>query len=309
MSTLFKTIFMGWLLSFTALAYAAPDHRPLARQSSVLPDHPLRIVSLSDLTTEMLLSLRISPIGVASPGSYRQQGKPNADALADIVSLGSAQQPDLEQLVRLKPDLILGISSLHAGLFTRLDALAPTLIYQVSLAPSDKDAVDNVEAMLRHLSRIVRRQTQAEQVLQRMHDAIARGQQVARRVGVTGQPLAVLYPIAVQGRFIISNEQTLIVSLANRLGGENPWPLKEAHNIHRRIDVQDLAAQPNLTVLFIGNAENSVLFKSPLWRALPVAQQRRYSFLKTSYWSFGGPATATALMTLITDALARLELP
>ncbi|MGP4846121.1 iron-siderophore ABC transporter substrate-binding protein [Marinobacter sp. 1Y8] len=290
------------LLLFSFVVHAASA--VVAMESSPLPDHPVRIVSLDDLTTEMLLSLGIEPVGAANPDAYRRQGKPNAEKLENTVSLGSPQQPNLEQLVLLKPDLVLGISSLHSGLFDRLNALAPTLIYRVSMAPSSDDAVDAADTMLRHLAGLTGRQTQAEAVLKRMYGAIRDGRQAAQDLGLTGQPLAVLYPLSIQGRFIVSNEQTLVVSLANRLGGTNPWPLREARNLHRRIDVQALADEDDLHVLFIGNFKGSALFKSRLWQALPVAEHGQYGFLETPYWSFGGAETATAIMRQMTDVLA-----
>ena len=304
--TTIQAIFAIWCMGAPLLASAASD--VVAMQSSTLPDHPLRIVSLDDLTTEMLLSLGIEPVGAANPDAYRRQGKPNAEQLENTVSLGSPQQPNLEQLVLLKPDLVLGISSLHTGLFGRLDALAPTLIYRVSMAPSSDDAIDAADAMLRHLAALTGRQSQADAVLNRMYEAIREGQQMAQNLGVAGQPLAVLYPLSIQGRFIVSNEKTLVVSLANRLGGTNPWPLREARNLHRRIDVQALAAEDDLHVLFIGNFKASALFRSPLWQALPVAQHGQYGFLETPYWSFGGAETATGILREMTDVLDGFQL-
>lgn len=309
MATRFKisiqATFAVWCLLFSVVAHGASD--VVAKASPVLPDHPVRIVSLDDLTTEMLLSLGIEPVGAANPDAYRRQGKPNADKLENTASLGSPQQPNLEQLVLLKPDLVLGISSLHSGLFERLSALAPTLIYRVSMAPSSKDAIDAADAMLRHLAGLTGRQAQADAVLKHLYDAIGEGQRAAQNLGLAGHPLAVLYPLSIQGRFIVSNEQTLVVSLANRLGGTNPWPLREARNLHRRIDVQALAAEDDLYVLFIGNFKETALFKSPLWQALPVARHDQYGFLETPYWSFGGAETATVIMQEITDVLSGMK--
>lgn len=297
-----------WLFAFTAAAVeeiAEGEEKPIvAYQSGVIPDQPLRIVSLDDITTEILLGLGIRPVGVANVDSYRWQGKPMADQLDLVVSLGTSQQPNLERLVSLRPDLILGVSSIHAGLFQRLDALAPTLLYRVSLEPSPRDAVATGEAMLHHLAELTGRQTEAESIGERLHQALDTGRRVARERGLAGQPVSVLYPLPQQGLFIVSNEQTLVVSLANRLGGINPWPLRVGHTIHQRIEIHALAEEPDVNIFMIGNFKGNPMFEQALWRALPVSEANRYGFLPTDYWSFGGPITATVIMEQMIDIMA-----
>lgn len=279
----------------------------VARHSGNVPDRPLRIVSLEAITTEMLLALGVVPVGVGGLDAYRQQDKPGHERLEDSAAIGSDQQPNLEQLIMLQPDLVIGTTSLHSGLFERLSSLAPTLLYDVSLAPAAGDALDQGEAMLRHMAALTDRKEQADQVLERLQQAIRKGQQAAQEAGVTGQPLAVLYPLPTQGLFIVSHENTLVVSLANRLGGTNPWPLRDARNIHHRIEIHELAKRPDLHLMFIGGFEGAEMFDSGLWQALPVARNGRYGFLPTDYWSFGGVLTAENIMSQMTRVLEEMK--
>lgn len=289
------------LLFLAAGVQAAGDI--VAYQSDDLPNNPKRIVSLDDLSTELLVSLGIDPVGVGNLEGYRRWVKLGNEHLEQSVPLGSAQQPNLERLVSLKPDLIVGISSLHSALFDRLDALAPTVLYNVSMSPSDRDAVTAGEQMLRHLAEITGRESEAETVLGDMDAALAEAQTAAEDTGISAKPLAVLYPLTQQGLFIVSNEQTLVVSLANRLGGRNPWPLKESHSLHQRIEVNEVARQPDLNLLFIGGFNGAPFFDSTLWQALPVARHGAYGFLETPYWSFGGPWSATVIVGQMAEAI------
>lgn len=297
---------MRWLMIFLVLlagAAQATDDAVVAYRSDDLPSEPRRVVSLDDLSTELLVSLGIEPVGVGNLEGYRRWVKLGSEHLEKSVSLGSAQQPNLERLVSLKPDLIVGISSLHSALFERLDALAPTVLYNVSMVPSSRDAVTAGEQMLKHLAQLTGRELQAETVVQKMHEALADARGVAEDAGISNEPLAVLYPLTQQGLFIVSNEQTLVVSLANRLGGQNPWPLNESHSLHRRIEVNEVARQRNLNLLFIGGFKGAPFFDSTLWQALPVARHGAYGFLDTPYWSFGGPWSATVIVRQMAEAI------
>lgn len=288
-------------------AWAGAAEPLVARQSASLTAQPLRIVSLDDLSTELLVSLGIEPVGVANLANYRRYINIGNERLERSVALGSAQQPDLEAIARLKPDLIVGMAYLHLPLFERLDGLAPTLIYQVSLASDGYDGVAIGEAMLEHLGRLTGREAQAREVVEEGRAALAAAQQQVRDSGLAGEPVTVLYPLVQQGTFIALNQQTLIGSLMNRLGVHAPWPLQSAHSLHRRIDMRTFAGEDRLRVLFIGGQGEAPFFRSALWQALPVARQQHYAFLPVPYWTFGGPRSVAIIANQIGDALGAMS--
>lgn len=300
-------LFCGALLLCLAQGAWATDAQLVARQSAGVGGTPQRIVSLDDLSTELLVSLGIEPVGVANLASYRRYIGIGNDLLERSVPLGSAQQPNLEAIARLKPDLIVGVAYLHLPLFERLDGLAPTLIYQVSLAHDGYDGVAIGEAMLDHLGRLTDRQEHAQAVIREGQQALAAARHLIDAKGLQGEPVAVLYPLVQQGSFIALNQQTLIGSLMARLGVRSPWTLHSAHTLHRRIDMRRFASEPGLRVLFIGGQGQAPFFSSPLWKALPVAQQQRYAFLPTPYWTFGGPRSTAAIATQVREAIEAMN--
>jgi ABC-type enterochelin transport system substrate-binding protein len=173
------------LLCLAQSAWAA-DAQLVALQSAGVGDTPQRIVSLDELGTELLVSLGIEPVGVANLASYRRYIGIGNDLLERSVPLGSAQQPNLEAIARLKPDLIVGVAYLHLPLFERLDGLAPTLIYQVTLASAGYDGVAIGEAMLEHLGRLTGRQAQAAAVIREGRQALDAARQSVREQDLQG---------------------------------------------------------------------------------------------------------------------------
>ena len=288
-----------------AVASPTPEMRPpvIARASDQLPAVARRIVSLDDLSTELLVSLGITPVAVANLAGYRRYVGIGADALADSVPLGSPQQPDLEGILRMQPDLIVGVSYLHLSLFARLDAMAPTVLFDVSLASGARDGVALGEDMLAALGDLTDRRARAAEVIAASRDTLARARQRIADAGMTGRPLVALYPMSREGTFIVSNQRTLIVSLLSRLGATSPWQLASAYSLHRRIGIEEIAEQPDLTALFIGGQQQAPMFSTPMWQALPVARSGRFAFLPTPYWTFGGPVSAGRLADQIVQAV------
>lgn len=306
MSTQLRRILLLLLWIATGAAWAADDL--IARQSPQLPERPLRIVTLDDVATELVTSLGLAPVGVANLPGYRRYVGLGADLLRDSQPLGSVQQPDLEAIARLRPDLILGSGYLHLGLFRRLESLGPTLLYRYGM-DTDDDAVARASALLGDLARRLGRAGQAAAVNLQADRALADAAAAAQAAGVVGRPFAVLFPLPQQGVFIALNRRVLINALVGRLGGRDPWPLASDRVLHRYHDVQEIAAVPELTALFVGEQTGHPFFHSPLWQAMPLAHSGRYASLPSPYWTFGGPASVAMLAHQVATALRGLPPP
>ncbi len=94
-----------------------------------VPGEPERVVTLSEPTLDAALTLGLTPVGTA-PG--RGQGTPPSylgDAAADIPVVGGLGQPDLEQLLELKPEVIFvdGSAINDEAIINRLEDIAPTV--------------------------------------------------------------------------------------------------------------------------------------------------------------------------------------
>lgn len=110
---------------------AAPGPcRPVSHAlgSSCVPTDPKRVAVLDTGELDIALALGVMPVVAATP---YQVGQFPAYLTLDehrVKSLGVVQEPDLERLMRLKPDLILGSRLRHGRLYPLLSAIAPTVL-------------------------------------------------------------------------------------------------------------------------------------------------------------------------------------
>jgi iron complex transport system substrate-binding protein len=72
---------------------------------SEVPVSPQRVVVLDTAPLDAALALGTTPVGTAI---YRQLPDYLSDRVGDITIIGDANQPNLETVLKLKPDLILG---------------------------------------------------------------------------------------------------------------------------------------------------------------------------------------------------------
>jgi iron complex transport system substrate-binding protein len=93
-----------------------------------VPDNPQRIVVLTNEGTEALLAIGITPVGAAKSWLGDPWYDHIAGQMVDVTMVGEESAVNLEVLVSLEPDLILGTKQRHEEIYEQLSAIAPTVI-------------------------------------------------------------------------------------------------------------------------------------------------------------------------------------
>ncbi|MEM9265620.1 MAG: iron-siderophore ABC transporter substrate-binding protein [Cyanobacteria bacterium P01_F01_bin.13] len=95
--------------------------------TSQVPVAPKRIVVLDTTPLDAVLALGVDPVGTIRyglpPGYLGQKA-------SDIEVIGHFNQPNLEAILNLKPDLILGAKSISESLYPKLSRIAPTVFIE-----------------------------------------------------------------------------------------------------------------------------------------------------------------------------------
>jgi iron complex transport system substrate-binding protein len=103
-----------------------------AMGTTEVPAQPERVVVLDSSFLDAALALEVTPLGAteASAGV----GVPDylADRVADIDIVGLTDEPSLEAIAALRPDLILGAKVRHEELYDELAGIAPTVFTESS---------------------------------------------------------------------------------------------------------------------------------------------------------------------------------
>ncbi|WP_127530958.1 stalk domain-containing protein [Paenibacillus kobensis] len=98
-----------------------------AMGKTTLTSVPKRVVVLFNGMVDVSLTLGVKPVGAVE--SWVQQPWYHylrAD-MGGVKSLGTELQPNLEAIVALKPDLIIGAKTRHEKIYDQLSAIAPTI--------------------------------------------------------------------------------------------------------------------------------------------------------------------------------------
>ena len=195
------------LLLFVGTAVApAGEVRDMLGRRVVVPDRPLRIVSLAPSMTEIVYALGMEDrlVGVTQYCDFPPQAKAKP-------RVGGIYTPSFEVILTLKPDLVLATS--EGNREEHIQVLERLRLPVYVVRPLDFQTV--LESIER-VGRVLGREAAAGQLVASMRtqaDALARGLETRRRPRV----LYVLWgsPLIVPGR------DTLITDLIRRAGGDS----------------------------------------------------------------------------------------
>ncbi|WP_457579833.1 iron-siderophore ABC transporter substrate-binding protein [Ensifer canadensis] len=264
---------------------------------------PRRLVTLEWLATEIALLLGERPIGVADLDGYRRWVSVENDRLAGAINVGGRQQPSMEALTRLRPDLILSSALRHRALEHRLSEIAPTRLLDDQ--PEHGDLLAAVYDCTKAAGEALGRSEAAAALLADFDTKLAA---IAADIGGTklgGQPLVVAQPLPGVPRLRIFTANSAVLQVLVRAGFTAALELAPEPFGFSTIGLEGLASLDGKSKLILLSTEAPAeLQTSAIWPMLPVVASGGVVPIGLPSWPFGGPAS---LLGLATNTVVKLR--
>lgn len=124
-------LFTAGLLAATSASVMADtvtiEH---AMGTTTLTETPQRIVTLYQGANDAAVALGITPVGVVDSWVEKPMYLYLRDDLAGVPHVGLETQPNLEEIAKLKPDLIVAAKMRHEKVYNHLSQIAPTITHE-----------------------------------------------------------------------------------------------------------------------------------------------------------------------------------
>lgn len=92
---------------------------------------PERIVTLFQGATDTLVQFGVTPVGVVESWAQQPMYEYLIDKLPDVTYIGLETQPNLEEISKLNPDLIIATLVRHEEIYEQLSLIAPTVVTEL----------------------------------------------------------------------------------------------------------------------------------------------------------------------------------
>ncbi|WP_020407112.1 ABC transporter substrate-binding protein [Hahella ganghwensis] len=271
-----------------------------------LPSPPQRVVALNWTAVEMLLSLDVVPVGVASIKGYRQWQSNHPELPEGITELGSRSQVNLKAIAALKPDLIVGYPWRHRSVYEALSKIAPTALFQQYPMSGEKDFryFDVMQKNFVQLSRLLDKEEKAHLLIRQMRVDLDNARTRLAETGFTGEQIVIAKAIGMGLGVRVFSPESLAGTIASELGLINRWKTSIPGRDFSHIQLRELAAFQDTHMFMVGGLTDNAqqLTDSSLWPHLPFVKSHKL-YSTPQLWSFGGPVSATRMATTITQTL------
>lgn len=101
-----------------------------AMGTTTIEGTPKRIVTLYQGATDVAVALGVTPVGVVDSWVEQPMYKYLRDDLEGVKHVGLETQPNLEEIAKLKPDLIIASKLRHEKVYDQLSQIAPTVTHE-----------------------------------------------------------------------------------------------------------------------------------------------------------------------------------
>ncbi|MBC6436471.1 iron-siderophore ABC transporter substrate-binding protein [Nostoc sp. HG1] len=261
---------------------------------SCIPLHPQRIIVTDQESLEVLVALGLKPIAATTANRVGNKAPILKGKIDNIIDLGKESQPNLEQIVKLHPDLIVGFSwsSQNYQLFSQIaptvsieykeNGWKETLLQVAKLVDKAQEAEKLLAAYqqrIENLSLIFAQKFQNKEIsVMRFYTTI----EFTQFLNQLSFPVAIL------------EDLKLSIPLAQRqvsIGASASYS-----NVSlERVDL--LESDAMFIALDPGSEENFQTYQnSPLWQTLNVAKNNQVYTVDSGYWIFGNILSANAIL-------------
>jgi iron complex transport system substrate-binding protein len=262
--------------------------------------HPLRIIAMDEDILETLVALDVKPIAVAinfDEWSSRERELWKKAEGIDSISVGNQGLLNVERMLLLKPDLILGLAeSTSRENYELFSQIAPTVTLD-SVQTGWRDVLLRVGEIIGKTEKSQKLIADFQQRLENLR-LIITDQLVQTKISIVrvydyfGNLIEFRSKLSFPGS-ILSDLGLSFPEKQNQIPTTANFPFVFASL--ERLDLLD--ADVMFVTLDAGAEENFKKFQnSPLWQKLNAAKNNRVYIVDSGYWIFGNILSANAIL-------------
>ncbi|SFP58973.1 iron complex transport system substrate-binding protein [Salibacterium halotolerans] len=271
---------------------------------------PQKIVVLEWVYAENLLSLGVQPAGVADVQGYKQYVNIEPKLTDSVTDVGTRQEPSLEKIAQLEPDLIITTKSRHSSIGSELNEIAPTLVFQPYPGENGPTQYEEMETTFKQIAKAVGKQDKAEQVLSNLDQRYSELSTRLSEAGMDGTEilLSQTYSSNETATLRFFTDNSMVMEIMTKIGLQNAYESSkfQAYGFAEGT-VEDLEPYQDSTFMHITQENDNVIKNqlqgNPVWENLNFVQEDRVYALPGGTWTFGGPLSAEVIAEEAVQAL------
>lgn len=263
---------------------------------------PLRVITLFQGATDSAVALDVTPCGIVDSWSEKPTYRYLRTALEHVPHVGLETQPSLEDIVLLKPDVIIASRFRHQRIAPLLKQIAPVVML---------DDVYEFKKTLALMGAALHRRQMASDLLGQWQQRIARLRQQLQQKFAGRWPLTVSILDIREDHLRSYLPASFAGSVLKELGFNWNEASREASGVSIKLTSKESLPVVNADIFFVFMHAEKIavqrnyarLVQHPLWQQMRAPQQHQVWQVDGVAWSLSGGLLGANLML---DDIARL---
>lgn len=242
---------------------------------------PKKIVVLEFGLLDELKLLGVKPVGVGTSDATEGNDPAHLQTfIKTIPSVGTRDEPSLEAIAKLKPDLIIGDYSFIANILPQLNKIAPTILMNGILGNPDEQVKN-----LKTLAKITDTENKVPTILKQYNKIKSQAETMSK---ASPQKTILIGFVTPSGIFRVLTANAIATPILAELNRKNL--ITETDNMHR-IDITVegvISKNPDQIILLLtdGNkAPYEKLSSNPLWKDVRANKDQQIYFMDRNVWA------------------------
>lgn len=272
--------------------------------SSEQPKPSHRIVALEWLFVEHLLALGIQPVGVADIKGYQQYVNIPLSLEETVQNVGTRQEPNLEAIAQLQPDLIVGVRFRHQNILSALESIARTRIF--NLYSDEVSQLTRLKESFQEMATLTDHQEKGEKKLQHLETTLSNAREELSQTPISKRPIVLAAFVSDASPIRLFTDESLPMQLLSTMGFENGWEGKPNQFGFSWVNIETLTdIKEDVSFMYVVADQQAAtnIMDHPIWEKLPFVQQNRVYSLGEEVWLGGGILSAEIFINRVLNRL------
>ncbi|WP_227937121.1 ABC transporter substrate-binding protein [Alkalihalobacillus deserti] len=269
-----------------------------------------KVVALEWTYAEDLLAVGVQPVGMSDIEGYNSWVQIEEELGSDVVDVGTRQEPSLEKIAELEPDLIIAIKFRHEAIKEELEAIAPTVFFDPYPTDETISQYDEMESTFTEVAKAVDKSAEAEQVLADLEQKYEEAKTTieASDLATKDVVLSQAYSANQAPEIRIFTPNSMAAVILDKIGLNNVHE-SEQFEVYgfSTVNVEALPQYEEANFVYVVQDEDNVfenqLKDNAVWKNLNFVQEDRMYALGGDAWLFGGPLSAKVVVDRIVEKM------
>lgn len=283
-----------------------------AMGTQTIKSTPKNIVVLEWSYAEDLLALGIQPTGVADLDGYKKWINVDKKLTESVKDVGTRQEPNLEAISRLNPDLIIAVKNRHEDILDTLKDIAPVVTFAPYSEEATKNQYKNMKEEFKKVAQIVDETEKANLAITDLEEFIEDQKKRVKDAGLAGSKYIVTQAFSAQNtptlRLFTGN--SIVSQIMSDLSFENAFESDKLETYgYSEVSVEALQnfQEKEMQFLYIVQDDDNIfenqLKGNPVWENLSFVKNGNTHQLPGDTWTFGGILSSHVLTEQLVDAM------